>query len=147
MKNCPSCSTPVSPKATTCPQCGHPFKKATSGCAWLVLIGGIAFIIIMIIGSGGGSSTPEPEDYVIPVSWEFVRAGLKSPTTADFGRISTHQQYTIEGKPNTWEVRGHVDSQNSFGAMIRSNYTCQLEYVSGSGNKVADWYLLDLKIE
>ena len=151
MENCPSCTNPVSPKAMTCPKCGHPFKKPTSGCAWLALIGGICFILI-IIGSGAfnsplGSSSPKPENYAIPVGWEFVRAGLKSPTTADFGRISTHQKYSIEGKPDTWEVRGHVDSQNSFGAMIRSNYTCQVEYVSGDASYVANWKLLDLKIE
>ena len=108
--------------------------------------------MLMIIGGGAidspsGSSSPKPENYAISVSWAFVRAGLKSPTTADFGRIRTHQKYSIEGKPDTWEVRGHVDSQNSFGAMIRSNYTCQVEYVSGDASYVANWKLLDLKIE
>ena len=106
--------------------------------------------MMMIIGgasdSPSGSST-EPEDYAIAVSWEYVKSGLKSPASADFGRIREHQIYTIEGKPNTWEVRGYVDSQNSYGAMIRSTYACQLEYVSGGGSNVADWKLLDLQID
>jgi len=92
-------------------------------------------------------SSAEPEDYAIPVSWEYVKSGLKSPDSADFGRIREHKIYTIKGKPNTWEVRGYVDSQNSYGAMIRSTYACQLEYVSGGGSNVADWKLLDLQVD
>lgn len=163
MISCPTCEKQISSSASSCPNCGHPINtppppiaaapaaKKTSGGVWLAGVAGVIIVVFMLM-SGASIDTspapaPKPADYTIPVSWEFVRAGLKSPSTADFGRISTHQLYTIEGKPNTWEVRGHVDSQNSFGAMIRSNYTCQLEYVSGGGSNVADWKLLDLKIE
>ena len=137
MNDGPSCANPVFPKATTCPQCGHPFKKPTSGCAWFVLIGGIILIISMFMSEGY-----DPADEAVIRSWQFVRAGLKSPCTADFPYSGDHQLYTLEGKDNAWEVRGYVDSQNSFGAMIRSNFACQLEYTA-EGN----WILLDLKIE
>lgn len=41
---------------------------------------------------------------------------LKAPSTAEFDSVS-------EGS-GTWTVTGTVDSQNSFGAMIRNDYEC-----------------------
>jgi len=56
---------------------------------------------------------------------EAVKTQLKSPRSAKFGsygqtRISTY-------KDCIFEISGHVDSQNGFGALIRSNYTVQLQ--------------------
>ena len=60
---------------------------------------------------------------------------LKSPSTADF---PTSDQVVIRRfmnkvpnrAPNeAYEVSSYVDSQNSFGAMIRSSWTVVFEYV------------------
>jgi len=68
----------------------------------------------------------------------FVKKRLKSPSTADFpwgsdGRV---------GKSGdcTFVVRSYVDSQNSFGAMIRTNYVVKLKPISQD-----QWKLIDLR--
>lgn len=34
---CPSCSTPVSPKATLCPKCGHPLQGSHAA-RWIIIV-------------------------------------------------------------------------------------------------------------
>jgi hypothetical protein len=64
----------------------------------------------------------------------FVQQNLKAPATAVFpasnapGVAVAH----LESK-GRWGVLGYVDSQNSFGAMLRSGFTCEVSY---SGNQV-----------
>lgn len=73
MKKCPSCSSAVSPKAETCPNCGHPIKKKTSGCAWLVLVGAIILLILIAIGSTVDTSE---------TTTTGSTASMKAPNTA-----------------------------------------------------------------
>lgn len=53
---------------------------------------------------------------------QFVEQRLKSPASAEF---SGQASKSLGG--TKWEVTGTVDSQNSFGAMMRSAYTCTLK--------------------
>ncbi len=55
---------------------------------------------------------------------EFVKDKLKAPSTAEF----TDQDATSTGQQR-WDVTGAVDSQNGFGAMIRSTYRCDIRYL------------------
>lgn len=52
----------------------------------------------------------------------MVQDKLKAPSTANFSGEGA------SGSGNSWTVTGSVDSQNSFGAQIRSSYTCSLTY-------------------
>jgi hypothetical protein len=52
----------------------------------------------------------------------MVQDKLKAPSTAEFSNES------VSGSGNSWNVSGSVDSQNSFGAKIRSSYTCSIAY-------------------
>lgn len=54
-----------------------------------------------------------------------VKDQLKAPATAQF---SDEQ---ASGVGDTWAVTGSVDSENSFGALIRNTYTC--DAIHGSG--------------
>ncbi|MCB1784208.1 MAG: hypothetical protein KDI13_09455 [Alphaproteobacteria bacterium] len=57
---------------------------------------------------------------------------LKAPKTAEFpwgkGNVS------VSGDREYFTVRSYVDAQNSFGALIRTNYTCRLKYNGGGYN-------------
>lgn len=64
----------------------------------------------------------------------LVKSTLKSPSSAVFG-----EPYVIK-TANTFEVGGYVDSQNSFGAMLRTTFTVVL---SKNGDQ---WKLVDFKI-
>jgi len=64
---------------------------------------------------------------------EFVKENLKSPSTAKFGSVWDGTLQSPEERvwsigPNKFRVTGWVEAQNSFGAVVRSNFVCELEY-------------------
>jgi hypothetical protein len=66
-----------------------------------------------------------------------VGTQLKAPATADFSGFSDSVT-TVDG--DLYSVSGSVDSENSFGAMIRSIWTCQ---VRDTGD---NWDLITIKV-
>lgn len=82
-------------------------------------------------GGGGGGGDSFAAEYECN---EFVRDRLKSPSTAHFpADTSSHVG-------NQWTVRGSVDSENSFGASLRSTFTCKMT-VTGD-----NWHLDDIQL-
>lgn len=68
----------------------------------------------------------------------LVQDQLKAPASASFsGSSDTTTTSTGSGG---WIVKGYVDSQNDFGATVRSDYDCRVGWV---GDK---WVVNDLKI-
>lgn len=72
------------------------------------------------------------KSYVYEKCVERVKSRLKAPATAVFSSLSESRiNQEIQEYPNdgvlraTWFVNGHVDAQNSFGANIRSNFSCE----------------------
>lgn len=51
-----------------------------------------------------------------------MRDKLKAPATADFTDGSD------SGGPNSYTITGTVDAENSFGAMLRTGWSCDIEY-------------------
>jgi hypothetical protein len=74
-----------------------------------------------------------------------VENRLKSPSSADFpSSLSTDIR---DVGNNVFEIRSYVDSQNSFGAMIRTDYFCKIQYIGSEADDEADsrfWSLLQL---
>ncbi len=63
---------------------------------------------------------------------ENVKKGLKAPSTAKFpGTIFGADQWHVSRNNDIVIVQSWVDSQNSFGAMIRSQFVAQYSYTSG----------------
>lgn len=58
------------------------------------------------------------------ISWEFIKDKLKSPSTAEFPTYSEVNVQELDS--NQYFVNAYVDSQNGFGAIIRTNYSCVL---------------------
>ena len=56
---------------------------------------------------------------------QFVEGRLKAPSTSKFE--SCYDATIVYLGNQTYEVRSYVDSQNSFGAMIRTNYYVKLK--------------------
>ncbi len=83
---------------------------------------------------------PAPPQHVANISgaWvmtcEYVRAKLKSPHSAQFPYSSEPGVVVNEISPDSYTVRGYVDSQNSFGAMLRTWFTCILKENISSDN-------------
>jgi hypothetical protein len=93
---------------------------------FLLLVGGCTALVF-----GGDDSTDNGITAYVACQLE-VETVLKSPGTADWPalQLATH---TNEG--NVWKFRSYVDSQNSFGGVVRTNYACD-STVTGDSGKV-----------
>jgi hypothetical protein len=135
-----------------CPDCGHEFGKTIGSAVyrkttkesqtlrfstkiWL-----LTFLLALIIGFfnifGGDTPTAQQpprqdsDESAIVLAKIYVNAGLKAPSTSKFSGIYVETAYD-EKKGKTINVRGYVDAQNGFGAMLRKNFYCQFKPVSG----------------
>jgi len=68
-----------------------------------------------------------------------VRNSLRAPATASFSGVGATD--VRDAGVNGWIVDGWVDSQNGFGAMLRSNYRCSLMPVGSTA-----WLLKDVSV-
>lgn len=110
-------------------------NKKSGGSDFLKLIGtGILVSIPMLwftFKNNGASS--KPSVYQAQSACESTVTGiLKSPSSADFGGWQRR-----ENADGTFEISGYVDSQNSFGAMLRAQFSCS---VDASGNQAKITY-------
>jgi hypothetical protein len=77
------------------------------------------------------------------VCQNLVENSLKAPSTASFPWFSTEVR---QSGPDTYTVSGYVDAENSFGAKIRSAWTCQIAYKGGDDVDWRSWDVLHLDI-
>lgn len=140
---CQACTLKVSPAATACPHCGHPVnafvqatptkattaetKPKTSNTATVVFFFiGAAVLLTMCSQTTPLTSTQNNSGYwygAKSACHDAVRERLKAPSSASFGPID---EYGHNITNEVREIRGSVDSQNSFGAMLRNQYTCSI---------------------
>lgn len=134
---CPECGREISTEAESCPGCGA--KRSASkggfgiGCLLIILVGLGLLIFLAAVDS---SQQPKPEDEASDACFmaqEFVKQRLKAPSTADFSNcINDDGSVPVDKNDDGgWTAAGYVDSQNSFGAKIRSTYVVKLHHVSG----------------
>ncbi len=72
------------------------------------------------------------------ISQNFVKEVLKAPSTAKF---SSYDYSHIKNDEDTHTVASHVDSDNSFGASVRSNWTVTATYNGGDWALQRNWTL------
>ena len=77
------------------------------------------------------------------VAKTYVTRALKSPATAEFDLASVHLQPQWD---RVWAVVGNVDSQNSFGALIRSPYIAAVQKLCSDVWNPDCWRLVKLVI-
>lgn len=65
-------------------------------------------------------------NYVYEIIKSHVKENLKSPATADF---PPKKKIRIVKNKDTYIVQGYVDSQNSFGATIRTKYSAEIQQI------------------
>ena len=126
------------PQGFYCPKCGYPNYPAIIVCIVMGVFA-LAFFIWLVSPSAESpeeqrAKTQEDAQLTARAACQVaVKEQLKAPSVAKFGPLS---ETTIAKTPaGGWSVQGYVDSQNSFGAMIRSNYVCA---VTSGGIAIAD---------
>ena len=85
--------------------------------------------------------TPENQDpyTAFGISKKFMERQLKAPASAKWPSFSDDRvDVGFAQKSQLWIVKSYVDSQNSYGALIRTLYVISLEYIPGEGWKMAD---------
>jgi len=99
--------------------------QIVGGLVVLVLLGGCLAGAVAFLFRGGSSSKP-PADRSLEaraMCETFVKRQLKAPATAKFSDESSAKVSDVE-----YTAGGSVDSQNSFGALLRSTFACDLTY-------------------
>lgn len=91
-----------------------------------------------LLGLVACSFDSEPDEFGAQVMCEqFLEDQLKSPGTAEFD-TPTREAAGF----NTWKISGAVDSENSFGALVRIDYVCTVK-----SDGAETWTLVDLQHE
>ena len=93
------------------------------------------------------TNTPDPsiDNPTLAAMWceDFVLDQLKSPASAKFPGLFDEWPKIMplfgDTTGHDWHVVSYVDAQNTYGALIRNFYTCQISYVGNDR-----WNLIDL---
>lgn len=116
------------------------------------IVGNVLAIIFIVFVFQFCSSllegTPEAEeevllDMAVIASENYVRPLLLSPSTAEFARIKDR---SIKLDEETYVVSSYVDSQNGFGAMIRTEWKSEIRFLGGDKYEDSSWRLELLEV-
>ena len=137
LMKCKECGNQVSTKAKACPTCGAKAPQKNIGTLSGLVIIGIAVVIFSKIfgGSGSGSASNHPVSsdrcndptMAFVMSQNFAKKQLNSPASAKFPYINDEGVSVVKIADCQYRVMAYVDSQNTFGAMLRSVYSVNME--------------------
>lgn len=135
---------PNAPATQAPPQIAH--RTAINiGCAvalvLMIVVGGIVGVVLSANHPGYTSIRTVDRSDACSMSQDFVKDNLKAPTTAQFP-MWTEDNCKTSHNGDHWTVYSYVDSQNGFGAMIRSEYVAEMTYSPGRDN----WTLTNIAI-
>ena len=114
-----------------------------------VLISSILLVAFILLAVGSGESKPKD-----PNAWktennstmayvmmqQFVEKQLKSPSTAKFPSTVNEEVKIVNKGNQTYSMVAFVDSQNSFGATIRTYFVGEIKQTSDD-----QWQLISLQ--
>lgn len=127
---CKECGEAISSKAQMCPTCGIKVQKTNGPLAVLFIAGLVVFIVVKLSVQDSPSSAPTASvDHcndtmmAFVMSQNFVKKRLKSPSSAEFPYINEDGVSVEQLAPCRYSVSAYVDSQNGYGATLRSRYS------------------------
>ncbi len=107
----------------------------------------VAFFILLSIGSEEGESTPNTLKYVAyNLSTKHVKDSLVTPSTAIFPKHGELMKHIIVHDDFSYDINSWVDSQNSFGARIRTKFSCKIIFTKTDINDL-EYICESLKFE
>jgi hypothetical protein len=147
MRTCISCGKSVYNEAPAQAAMPAPVKEKKSNAIGCLLSGGLLIGVLLIIGlfviimNGGrarATSGAEPISAFVMCK-QFVTDRLKSPATAVFPTYGGDGTQTEQLSMLQFRAKAYVDSQNGFGANVRTRYSCTVTNTGGN-----NWNLDDL---
>jgi len=153
-KLCPHCKKEVDVQASRCPHCHGKIYVWTI--TKKIILGGIILIVVLVAGLDSSTPTPvvsQVEQIASLKKNDFAKLAkmnveimLKSPSTAKFNTSPT-----VKLEDKTYSIDSWVDSQNSYGATVRSYWSAKAHYIgkdteeeTGTGsNWIIDEFIFD----
>lgn len=96
----------------------------------------VALLALAGCSSGGETAQPaafDPKPSLIAACHREVEARLKSPGSAKYSNEIPEQK-----TENVWTVLGTVDSENGFGALLRTSFLCDAIHDGGEKWRIND---------
>ena len=109
-------------------------KKSSSGFWGCLGCLGVILVVVVIFGVVGANREPydgNNEYEAISQCEARIERLLKAPATAEFDSKATGG--------GSWTVNGTVDSENGFGAKIRSSFQCSVVIEGDTATTTVDW--------
>lgn len=107
-----------------------------------------ALAVVVALGAAACSSAEDSAENdlqyaAFDVCTQFVKDRLRAPGTAEFpNQFEDDGEVTMTPRGgDEWRVVSHVDSENAFGGVVQSNFTCDVEHVGGD-----EWRLVNLDL-
>lgn len=104
------------------------------GCGAVVLV----VVVLVLLGALFGSDDEEGasgEDLrfgAFDVCQQFVEERLRAPATAEYPNFFEDDgEVVVTNSGDTYTVRSSVDSENGFGALLTTPFTCVVRHTSG----------------
>lgn len=126
------------PNNEICPHCeDKPIKGYSVRTILLIVVGAVILTLgVNYLFEKDWTKAPRPPEKISNIEVyssvkEYVKKNLKSPKTAEFPRAIESQNHVKKVDKNTFTVKSWVDSQNSFGALIRTKFICNVRYSNG----------------
>ena len=103
-------------------------KQIAKGCLFLIVGVGVLFVFFYIVFPDSDPDEEKPnfgKTEALIQSQNCMEKYLKSPGSAEWC-YGDHQ--VVVWDDTTFYIRSCVDSQNSFGGLMRTNYSCKIIY-------------------
>jgi len=139
--------TPLAPAPPVAPTAKSNESGVGATISALLLLGLGIYVFAKCSGSSEAPPAPVKVDDGRSMAWtmsrHFVEKRLKSPGSADYGGVfnGTYQSYDkqcVVLPAKRFRCHGWVDSQNGFGALVRSNWDMTIE------DQGENWSLVEL---
>ena len=105
--------------------------KIPAGCTAGILAAVGAVILYSVVAMQQDSGVSGNDEIAAWTMCELaVKDKLKSPSSASFPWAGA-KDFTESLGEGRYRVRAYVDSQNTFGAMVRSQFVCEVEHSGG----------------
>jgi hypothetical protein len=100
-------------------------------------------IVILWISKNVSSNDIEKlESSAVVMAQYYAIESLKSPSTADFPNWDF--KCKVNESDSIFLITFHVDAENGFGAMIRSDYKVASKYLGGNALEPSIWLIEDI---